>query len=856
MTEDERQNTPPQAPPDQIAAMLAAAAAPIADPETPIPLDRKELEKFVRLLAGEADAEIDFATFFDRKGAGKPKEFPKRLRGSVAKTWRRLAKKNAAGLGVFVTISESNGQSFEDKDITRPRAVFIDDDGKGDTEITPESLEAAGLRPSISVNTSERGAHFYWLIDWRASDTLDSFELVQKALALKFGTDLKICNRGRVMRAPGLLHQKGEPFQTFIVDCYEDRGEPRVARTLDDIVEAFGLDLTAAKAAPTTPVASAALTALALYVPQTGGGLFAGINDACASNVPSILSVSDRVKRAAAYISRMGPAIEGKGGDLHTFKVLATVLHDFDLEIDDAYPLITEWNQACQPPWEEKDLMAKCISTRQSVSKKAPAGSKALALEKMADAVTEFHVPPLPAWTTKHPTKGPLVFFRGSKEGEHGAIAVQGEDGEMNWIRQEQPTAEQLAEQSPTIIHYLNHLVLNKQSMGNRVFAVSPENLAKPSSDDSLIAAVTRLCRAMMGGTEPIPSVVKTAADIVRARPYPDEMLAQIRWTGETKLAMHEIPTPKEGDWSAHKELVSRASCPDTLMAWVWTCFIPEELTGREALFLWGQGNDGKSEWCRALAGAFGPSGTSSEILKGENRFELANLVDKRLVYFGDFRNPRPIHSKIMREIISGANLSFEFKGKDMASAYFHPRCLLSTNVEPRILVNDSAERTRVRRVNIAPIPGNKGDRNWPIKLAKQMPAFLFECRAVWERFAVPGQDLPYTQACLDALSGGVDATEEEFDSLLERIEITSNTEDRITTRRLVEIFESIKYAGWNKENAYRYLRSRGGRDKDENGKKFQQKEKGGIVRKYWTGIKELSTGVFDNIHRARLGTS
>ncbi len=475
-----------------------------------------------------------------------------------------------------------------------------------------------------------------------------------------------------------------------------------------------------------------------------------------------------------------------------------------------------------------------------------------------SDRTEEFHVPPLPEWDagSQSPKRGPLVFFRGCKEKDHGAISYVNAEGETKWIRQEQPNQEQLAEAAPTLIHYLNHLVIIKPSMGNRVFAVSdsaPANIATPSSEDSLIAAVAKLVRAMMGGTEPIPSAVKTATEIVEQRPFPDRLLAPIRWQGETHLAVHEIPTPKEGDWSAHKEFVDRASCQNTLMAWVWSCFLSEDQTGREALFLYGAGNDGKSEWCRALMATFGPSATSSEILKGENRFELANLVDKRLVYFGDFRNPRPIHSKLMREIISGANLSFEFKGKDMASAYFHPRCLLSTNVEPRIRVNDSAERTRVRRINISPLDGNKGDRSWPRRLIEQMPAFLFECRKVWQSFAIPGQDLPYTQACLDALAGGKEDLDEEFEALAARIEITGKEEDFITIRQLSDIFEKIRYFDeWKKKDARKWMRDGGAQDRHSNGNKIQRRIQG-TVTNIWTGVKKIDESPFDGVSKVRV---
>lgn len=54
-----------------------------------------------------------------------------------------------------------------------------------------------------------------------------------------------------------------------------------------------------------------------------------------------------------------GPAVEGEGGDQHTFVAAALLAHDFALGEDQAWPLLVEWNATCRPPWSESDLAAK-----------------------------------------------------------------------------------------------------------------------------------------------------------------------------------------------------------------------------------------------------------------------------------------------------------------------------------------------------------------------------------------------------------------------------------------------------------------------------------------------------------------
>lgn len=60
-----------------------------------------------------------------------------------------------------------------------------------------------------------------------------------------------------------------------------------------------------------------------------------------------------------AVIALHGPAVEGQGGDAHTFVACALLVHDFALTEEEAWPILVEWNETCQPPWSETDLAAK-----------------------------------------------------------------------------------------------------------------------------------------------------------------------------------------------------------------------------------------------------------------------------------------------------------------------------------------------------------------------------------------------------------------------------------------------------------------------------------------------------------------
>ncbi len=65
------------------------------------------------------------------------------------------------------------------------------------------------------------------------------------------------------------------------------------------------------------------------------------------------------IGRAIAWLKQHEPAVEGSGGDAHTFKTFAK-LKDFGVSQDKAVELADEhWNDRCQPPWAHEDLKAK-----------------------------------------------------------------------------------------------------------------------------------------------------------------------------------------------------------------------------------------------------------------------------------------------------------------------------------------------------------------------------------------------------------------------------------------------------------------------------------------------------------------
>ena len=145
-----------------------------------------------------------------------------------------LAGLNEDGTGIYFAVNATDGKGRQAHNVQRVRAVFLDLDG---APLAP--VLAAGVEPHIVVESSPGKYHVYWLTD---DCPLDQFERVQRALARRFGGDPSVHDLPRVLRVPGFLHRKGEPFLSHVVDGVGFNGPPYA---LAEIAAALKLELDA-----------------------------------------------------------------------------------------------------------------------------------------------------------------------------------------------------------------------------------------------------------------------------------------------------------------------------------------------------------------------------------------------------------------------------------------------------------------------------------------------------------------------------------------------------------------------------------------------------------------------------------
>lgn len=195
-----------------------------------------EASQFLELLTdGEP---VTFQTFDDSKA--RRKALSKVLHGNLDKHGDVLESLNTRGAGAFVMVNAGDLNGRKAENVQRVRAVFVDLDGS-----PIEPVLDSPLQPHVVVESSPGRYHAYWLID---DLPCSEFRAVQEMLAQRFDSDPVVKDLSRVMRLPGFLHQKGEPFLTHILNA----SKGRYGR--GDLLDAFGFDPAASDWRDTTAI--------------------------------------------------------------------------------------------------------------------------------------------------------------------------------------------------------------------------------------------------------------------------------------------------------------------------------------------------------------------------------------------------------------------------------------------------------------------------------------------------------------------------------------------------------------------------------------------------------------------------
>ncbi len=100
---------------------------------------------------------------------------------------------------------------------------------------------------------------------------------------------------------------------------------------------------------------------------------------------------STKLLEAARHaLEEHGPAIEGQGGDEHTFVAAAILINDFALTPAEAYEILAAWNETCEPSWGEYELRAKLDGAGQYAKRAYGSARSVDAVDAVDDLITAW----------------------------------------------------------------------------------------------------------------------------------------------------------------------------------------------------------------------------------------------------------------------------------------------------------------------------------------------------------------------------------------------------------------------------------------------------------------------------------
>lgn len=245
-------------------------------------------------------------------------------------------------------------------------------------------------------------------------------------------------------------------------------------------------------------------------------------------------------------------------------------------------------------------------------------------------------------------------------------------------------------------------------------------------------------------------------------------------------------PTPS---WD---EFTSRLDHPEIFKAWVWSVFEQRDY-GRQAMWIKGEGFDGKSTVARALQRIYGDTGVTSISQKAyESNFFYNTVYGKRFAIYGDAKSPNVVLSEKIHSLLGGDIVSIEAKGENPFMGRVFCKLLILSNIEPHIDTDRRNEVSRILFLKVQTNPQAKGSIDFEDNLVAERDGFLYSCREAYRELLADGTEMDMPDVMKESLEeahgGSVSDVIQLF--LGERVEL--DNEESVSSAVLYKEFRAF----------------------------------------------------------------
>jgi P4 family phage/plasmid primase-like protien len=603
-----------------------------------------------------------------------------------------------------------SGGAASDMDVLRRRLLLVDVDPvrlsgisstDGEKDRAWEMIERVRLHlagngwPDPAVADSGNGYHLLYRIDLPADDG-GLVRQVLTALAQRFDLvdvkiDQKVFNPARIVKLYGTKARKG--------DSTEERPHrwTRVCSMPTELkVVPVGL--------------------LDQLAPQAVEPV---VRSVAVARSPACIGLSpgrDRITaRARAYLDKVPPAVSGQGGHDQTFTAACALVLGFDLSVEDALPLLQQWNNTCQPPWSEKELRHKLLDADKKTDERgyllhpARVNERAQPDDPTTDKVAGS-AEPVKAVDDPHRLARHFLNLRY----RHGRLLTLRcwHDEWWAWSSEAYrllPESELRYQLWPAIEEEFTQAHL-KEWAGR----AGQEGAGRmPRSSASTVQKVTQglvsNVLGALGGETLIPSHVEqpswlTGEGEAEGRDYLamengllrlEELLNGGKdvldghspaWFSPVCLPYRFDPMAQCPRWDAflRHNLEADSERIDLLQEWFGYC-LTGDTTQQRFLVLEGEGSNGKSVVCAALTALLGEANVTHVALEAfGGRFALTQTLGKLANIASEVGDLDKAAEGILKAFTAGDRMTFDRKGISPVEAMPTARLVLATNNRPR----------------------------------------------------------------------------------------------------------------------------------------------------------------------------
>jgi hypothetical protein len=302
-----------------------------------------------------------------------------------------------------------------------------------------------------------------------------------------------------------------------------------------------------------------------------------------------------------------------------------------------------------------------------------------------------------------------------------------------------------------------------------KLFTTGSETIDVPTASGSKQVKTTAI--------KPVKTLtIRQVKDVVEryiTEQHEQHDIAPFAWKEDSRFTLKRLTFDiTEGPTPAWDQFCIRLTDAPAFKAWVWSIFEPKHV-GRQGLWIkGGEGQDGKSSVLRVIRGIVGNN--ASAVLDGserDNRFVHSNLFDKRLLIYPDCKQPTFVKGQIYRNYTGGDDVSVEFKGMQPFSKSVYARVVVGANYSPTI-DDEGADKSRLLVVSVSPTTEEqRRDVGWIRRLEEEVPLFLYQCRAEYQRLCQSHYLIETTseEAREQLLSEATSTSEGRMESIFEK---------------------------------------------------------------------------------------